>query len=72
MPYPPANSPSLLAKCGTTLICILRSVPLWAVVLIVLLLGAVRRRISVLLRGEPHSSPPPSKSRPRQTADKAR
>lgn len=47
MPYPSASSSSsLLAKCGTTLTCVLRSVPLWAVVLVVLLLGALRRRIA--------------------------
>lgn len=70
MPYPSNTSPSLLAKCGTTLTCILRSVPLWAVVLIVLLLGAVRRRVSVLLFSEPQP-PPPSKPRSRHVVGKA-
>lgn len=65
MPYPPAGSPSLLAKCGTTVLCILRSVPLWAVVVIVLLLGAARRRVRDLLFA------PPSRSPPRRTARKA-
>lgn len=61
MPYPPPASPSLLAKCGTTLACVLRSIPLWAVVLLVLLFGALRRRISALLFGPPS---PPAKKKP--------
>ncbi|KAK4233099.1 hypothetical protein C8A03DRAFT_39216 [Achaetomium macrosporum] len=49
MPLSAADaSPSsfLVAKCGSTLFCIGRSVVLWAVVLAVLLLGALRNRIS--------------------------
>ncbi|KAJ0119189.1 hypothetical protein J7T55_013425 [Diaporthe amygdali] len=57
MPYPPSSS-SLIAKCGTTITCVLRSVPLWVVVIVVLLFGFARRRISQLLnRSEP--LPPP-------------
>ncbi|KDN62067.1 hypothetical protein CSUB01_11085 [Colletotrichum sublineola] len=46
-------SPSLLAQCSSTLWCHLRSLPLWAFVLIVLLLGAVRQRVL------PSRPPPP-------------
>lgn len=56
MPYPsPASSSSssILAKCGTTLTCVLRSIPLWLVVIVVLLLGFARRRVSSLLSSEP-------------------
>lgn len=50
MPLPPADAspPSsfLLAKCGSTLFCLGRSVALWAVVVVVSLLGALWRRLS--------------------------
>ncbi|OHE97590.1 hypothetical protein CORC01_07205 [Colletotrichum orchidophilum] len=36
---------SLLAQCSNTLWCHLRSLPLWAFVLVVLLFGALRQRI---------------------------
>lgn len=49
MPYPQSSSSSLIAKCGTTLTCVLRSVPLWVVVIVVLLFGFARRRISQLI-----------------------
>ncbi|KAK3906183.1 hypothetical protein C8A05DRAFT_29969 [Staphylotrichum tortipilum] len=50
MPAPVADAAAhssslLLAKCGTTLFCIARSVVLWLVVLAVLLLGALRNRL---------------------------
>ncbi|KAK1474169.1 hypothetical protein CCUS01_17111 [Colletotrichum cuscutae] len=45
---------SLLAQCSTTLWCHLRSLPLWAFVLVVLLLGALRQRI---FPSSPSSSP---------------
>lgn len=64
MPYPSATSSSLLAKCGTTVTCILRSIPLWAVVLVVLLVGALRQRINTLLFGPP--PPPPTKNKARR------
>lgn len=53
MPYPfsSSQSSSLIAKCGTTITCVLRSVPLWAVVIVVLLFGFVRRRVSLLISG---------------------
>ncbi|KAF6818536.1 hypothetical protein CMUS01_11889 [Colletotrichum musicola] len=38
-------SPSLLAKCSSTIWCSLRNLPLWAVVLLVLLLGAIRQLV---------------------------
>jgi hypothetical protein len=43
-----STSSFLVAKCGSTLFCIGRSVVLWAVVLAVLLLGALRNRVSSL------------------------
>ncbi|WQF88214.1 hypothetical protein CDEST_13228 [Colletotrichum destructivum] len=46
------SSPSLLAQCSSTLWCHIRSLPLWAFVLVVLLLGAVRQRLL------PFPSPP--------------
>lgn len=49
MPYPRSSSSSLLAKCGTTLACVLRSVPLWVVVIVVLLFGFARSHISRLI-----------------------
>jgi hypothetical protein len=49
VPAPDAGSSSLLlAKCGSTLFCIGRIVVLWAVVLAVLLFGALRNRLSAL------------------------
>lgn len=55
MPLPGADvigAPSsfLLAKCGSTLFCVGRSVLLWAVVLLVFLLGALR---NVFVREKP-------------------
>lgn len=65
MPYPVASSSSsssILAKCGTTITCVLRSIPLWIVVIIVLLVGFARRRISdFFLSSSSSSSPPISK-----------
>ncbi|GKT59972.1 hypothetical protein ColTof4_00114 [Colletotrichum tofieldiae] len=52
------TSPSLLAQCSSTLWCHLRSLPLWAFVLVVLLLGAIRQRVL----------PPPRPSPPRRPA----
>ncbi|KAI3397912.1 hypothetical protein diail_10081 [Diaporthe ilicicola] len=50
MPYPSSpSSSSLIAKCGTTITCVLRSVPLWVVVIVVLLFGFARRRVSKLV-----------------------
>lgn len=49
MPYPQTPSASLFAKCGTTLVCVLRSVPLWVVVIVVLLFGFARSRVSRLI-----------------------
>ncbi len=50
MPAPVADavahsSSLLLAKCGTTVFCIGRSVVLWIIVLAALLLGALRNRL---------------------------
>ncbi len=48
MPIPGADSGHssfLLAKCGSTLFCIGRSVFLWVIVLAVFLLGAARNRL---------------------------
>ncbi|KAH6627208.1 hypothetical protein B0J18DRAFT_426797 [Chaetomium sp. MPI-SDFR-AT-0129] len=55
MPLPGADvigTPSsfFLAKCGSTLFCVGRSVLLWAVVLLVFLLGALRAFVSERLR----------------------
>lgn len=64
MPYPSSSS-SLIAKCGTTITCVLRSVPLWVVVIAVLLFGFARRRVSKLvsnLVGQPVSTNKPSSS----------
>lgn len=50
MPYPhSSSSSSLIAKCGNTLTCVLRAVPLWVVVIVVLLFGFARRRLSRLI-----------------------
>jgi len=62
MPAPVAHAAAhssslLLAKCGTTLFCIGRSVVLWVIVLAVLLLGALRNR---LFGVSPHTSRPPA------------
>lgn len=58
MPYPhSSSSSSLIAKCGTTITCVLRSVPLWVVVIVVLLFGFARRRVSRLF-GTYKPSPP--------------
>lgn len=60
MPYPhsSSSSSSLIAKCGTTITCVLRSVPLWVVVIVVLLFGFARRRISRLVSTYKPSIPP--------------
>lgn len=59
MPYPHSSSSSnLIAKCGTTITCVLRSVPLWAVVIVVLLFGFARRRVSQLVSTYKPSQPP--------------
>ena len=56
MSYP--HSSSIIAKCGTTLTCVLRSVPLWVVVIVVLLFGFARRRVSRLFSTYKPSPPP--------------
>lgn len=61
MPYPYSSSSSLIAKCGTTITCVLRSVPLWVVVIVVLLFGFARRRISQLVTTYKPSPPPKEK-----------
>lgn len=61
MPYPHSSSSSLIAKCGTTITCVLRSVPLWVVVIVVLLFGFARRRISQLVTAYKPSPPPKEK-----------
>lgn len=59
MPYHhSSSSSSLIAKCGTTITCVLRSVPLWAVVIVVLLFGFARRRVSQLVSTYKPSHPP--------------
>lgn len=48
MPFSVADNPSsslFLAKCGSTLFCLGRSVLLWVVVFAVFLLGALRQRL---------------------------
>ena len=63
MPIPGADSgPSsfLLAKCGSTLFCIGRSVLLWLIVLAVFLLGAARNRLLATTR----RVPPPGDKKP--------
>lgn len=60
MPYPLApssSSSSILDKCGTTITCVLRSIPLWVVVIVVLLLGFARRRITTLVLGSEPTRP---------------
>jgi hypothetical protein len=42
-PTPPSV---LLAKCTTTLVCYLRTVPLWAAAILLLLFAALRNRLS--------------------------
>ena len=44
------SSSFLLAKCGSTVFCVGRSVVLWIVVLALFLLGAIRHRLVSLAR----------------------
>lgn len=55
MPLSAADNPSslFLAKCGSTLFCISRSVLLWIVVFAVFLLGALRQRLVHFARRAP-------------------
>jgi len=46
-------SGSVLAKCGSTLLCYLRAAPLWLFVILVLVGGALRQRLV------PRGPPPP-------------
>jgi len=60
MPFSGADASSssiFLAKCGSTLFCVGRSVLLWLVVLAVFLLGALRNRVSAIARRAPTRDP---------------
>jgi hypothetical protein len=50
MPFSPLASQSFLSKCGSTLFCYLRTVPLWILVVLILIFGALRSRVAKALR----------------------
>jgi hypothetical protein len=50
MLFSPLASQSFLSKCGSTLFCYIRTVHLWVFVLLILILGALRSRVSKALR----------------------
>ena len=66
MPVPP--NPGLLAQCTTTLLCHLRSVPLWIVVVVVFVFGALRARLATLLDRNPRPPTPAAASAHKRTA----
>lgn len=50
MPFPGSpNSSSLLSKCGSTLFCFLRNLPLWLIVIVIFVAGALSSRAVGLL-----------------------
>lgn len=53
MSLPPVSG-SVLAKCGSTLLCYLRAAPLWLFVLVIFVGGALQQRL--LGRGRPLQS----------------
>ncbi|KAE9579868.1 hypothetical protein CGMCC3_g4278 [Colletotrichum fructicola] len=62
---PPPSS--VLAQCSSTLWCIIRSLPLWTVVLVVLLLGAARQLVFPSTKSadkKKRAPPPPPSPRP--------
>ncbi|KAF3808722.1 hypothetical protein GCG54_00010911 [Colletotrichum gloeosporioides] len=60
--------PSVLAQCSSTLWCIIRSLPLWTVVLVVLLLGAARQLVFPSIKSaDKKRAPPPSPQPHRKT-----
>ncbi|KAJ1326214.1 hypothetical protein MN608_07659 [Microdochium nivale] len=48
MPYPPNGSSNLASKCADTLLCWLRTLPLWILVVAIFLAGALRSHIASL------------------------
>ncbi|KAF0321329.1 hypothetical protein GQ607_011532 [Colletotrichum asianum] len=53
---------SVLAQCSSTLWCIIRSLPLWTVVLVVLLLGAARQLVIPSTKSDDKKRAPPKPS----------
>jgi hypothetical protein len=51
MPFSPFANPSFLSKCGSTVLCHLRTVHLWLLVVLIFILGALRNRIADALGG---------------------
>ncbi|KAK4219759.1 hypothetical protein QBC37DRAFT_112085 [Rhypophila decipiens] len=69
MSFPAVTSdPSFLSKCGNTFFCFLRNAPLWIVVIVVFLFGALRQWYTRFNSSRP-SSPPisPSPKTPRNS-----
>lgn len=53
MPLPAVTNASLAQKCGTTLFCLARNLPLWIVVVLVLVSGALWNRLFPRRRNQP-------------------
>lgn len=55
MPLPAVANASLAQKCGTTLFCLARNLPLWIVVVVVLVSGALWNRLFPRRRRSQHA-----------------